>query len=252
MDRVQLTGSYNHKSIDAYIWKSHKPVSVVTIFVQGLYGVYSPGEQEDKVNMLVSMLTSKGISHCVNYNSSRDFSFNTDTDYDERKKAFIDKTFIQELDDLKSVVKWIVENSEKIFGIKKSDLILNVHGNSLGGTFTVLLDDFFPVIKKISLCGSGCGTNGSTKPILSTYLPEQTILDSISKFRGELLLLQGSEDTQVPLESGMKILAHAIHAKTSHMVVEGANHNFSKMCGEKSDLAKGKYITILFDFLSTK
>ena len=181
MNKIELEGSYNGKLIDAYIWKSQEPVDAVTIFVQGLYGVYSPDEHDDKVNTLVSMLISKGVSHCVDYNSSRDFSFSPDTDYDERKKAFVNKTFTQELDDLKSVVRWIIENSEKEFDIRKSDLILNIHGNSLGGTFAVLLEDFFPMIKKISLCGSGCGTNGSTKPILSTYFSEYIILDSIMK-----------------------------------------------------------------------
>lgn len=250
MKKITLKGNYHDDPIYIYISKTIKPVQAVTIFVHGLYGVFDPTENTDKVNLLVKKLIGGNISHCLNYNSSRDFQFGHGTDYDKRREAFKEKTFLQELDDLKTVVQWIINNSEKAFGIKKIDLFINIHGNSLGGTLAILLEDFFPMIRKISLCGSGCGTNGSSKPILSTFFEEKVILDSISQFTGDLLLLQGGEDTTVPLESGLKILEHVVNAKNSHILVPGANHNFSKINGLENIEAKNQFINTIFDFIS--
>lgn len=250
MKQTNLIGSYHNKPIEIYTGNTKFPSNTVTIFVQGLYGVFSMEEIEDKINLLSKKLISDNISHCVNYNSSRDFSFIPETEHEERAKAFVEKTFEQELDDLKKVVSWAMDNSKKIFGIEKDNLVLNINGNSIGGTLAILLKEFFQKIKKISLCGSGCGTNGSTKPILSSHPAEEIILDSVKTFTGELFLLQGGEDTKVPKESGLKILKNASLAKTTHIIVPGANHNFSKMYGMNNKKAEKHFVQILFDFLS--
>ena len=209
MKQPNLIGSYHNRPIEIYVGNTKCPSNTVTIFVQGLYGVFSMAEIGDKINLLSEKLIADNISHCVNYNSSRDFSFTSETEYEERMRAFSEKTFHQELDDLKKVLSWTIDNSKKIFGIEKDNLVLNIHGNSIGGTLAILLKEFFRKIRKISLCGSGCGTNGSTKPILSSHPAEETVLDSIKTFTGELFLLQGGEDTKVPKESGIKILKNA-------------------------------------------
>lgn len=250
MKQTNLIGSYHSKPIEIYTKNIKIPSNTVTVFVQGLYGVFSMAEIEDKINLLSEKLISDNISHCVNYNSSRDLSFTSETEYEERMEAFVEKTFEQELDDLKKVVSWIIDNSKKIFGIEKDNLVLNIHGSSIGGTLSILLKEFFQKIKKISLCGSGCGTNGSTKPILSSHPAEETVLDSVKTFTGELFLLQGGEDTKVPKESGLKILKSASLAKTTHIIVPGANHNFSKMYGTNNKEAEKYFVQILFDFLS--
>lgn len=252
MEKIILIGNYHNNPLDIYAWKVQDKINTVTIFAHGLYGVFDTDENDDKVNRLVKRLTTKNISHCVIYNSSRDFSFSPNTDYKDRKKAFLDKTFEQELSDLKKVVIWVIENSEKVFGVKSEKLSINIHGTSLGGTLAILLEDLFTKIKKISLCGSGCGGIYSTKPILSTYFAEKDILDSAAKYKGRLLLLQGSEDTVIPKESGLKILKYAINATTKHIVIYGTNHNFSKINGMDDDEAKKQFEEIIFDFISEK
>lgn len=248
MEKIIIQGNYHLKPVDVYFTKSRQRTSKVTVFVQGLFGVFEPNDQEDKINLLVKKLTEEGVSHCVNYNSSRDFSYDSQADFNYRMEAFKEKTFEEELGDLKSVVKWVIDNSSEIFGITKEELKLNICGSSLGGTLAVLLEEHFPIIEKISLAGSGCGTNGSTKPILSTHYPEKDILDAVSTFKGKLLLIQGGEDTTVPLESGRKIIENASSASVSHIIIPGANHNFSKLNGEKSTKVKEEFVQALFDF----
>lgn len=242
MKQHLLIGSYETNPVKVWSFPSHNKTSKTAIFIHGLYGHFDPLETTDKVNLAIKKLTEAGIAHCVVFNTSRSFDFGSDMDFTERKKAFERKTFIQELDDIKSVIKWVIEKDEQTR--------LYIHGNSLGGTFATLLKEFFMKIDKISLCGSGCGTNGSAKPILSTYPPEEEILNSIANFKGELLLIQGDEDTTVPKESGMKIIKNAIHAKTSVIIVPGANHSFSKLFGIETEKVAGIFASTVFDFFS--
>jgi hypothetical protein len=250
MEIFTINGNYHNRPTDVFVSKTKESVKSVTIFVNGLYGVFDPTEKTDKLNILIKKLVEGDITNCVSYNSSRDFEFDSTLEYRERIDAFKDKTFLQELEDLKDVVGWVTGNCEKIFGIKREELVLNIHGNSLGGTLAILLCDFFPSIKKISLCGSGCGTNGSTKSIMSTIIDEEDILKSVGLFEGDLLLLQGGEDTTVPQESGLKILNYAIKANKIHIVVPGVNHNFSKIWGIENDEVKEMFVAVIFDFLT--
>ncbi|MEI7463220.1 MAG: alpha/beta hydrolase [Candidatus Taylorbacteria bacterium] len=250
MERATINGSYNNNPLNIYISKSVKDIMVVTVFVHGLYGVYDPKNDTDKINILTERLCTENVSNCVNYNSSRDFEFDSGLSYIERSKAFQDKTFLQEFYDLEKVIFWLLDNCEEIFGIQKSKLVLNIHGNSLGGTLAVLLVDFFSDIKKISVCGSGCSTNGSTKPILSSLVDEDIILKTASHFRGEFLLLQGGEDLVVPLESGVKILNSVAGFDKKHVIISGANHNFSKIYGVDSSEVSEKFACTIFDFIA--
>ena len=52
---------------------------------------FSITETGDKINLLSEKLIVDNISHCVSYNSSRDFSFTSETEYEERMKAFVEK-----------------------------------------------------------------------------------------------------------------------------------------------------------------
>jgi len=249
MRRFDILGSYHKKNIELFVASPKEKISTVTIFVHGLYGVFNELDNKDKVNITIDELLKKNISHVLAYNSSRDFSYDENLNFELRQKAFEFKTFQQELEDLKLAVSWAIDNCAIFFGIPKIQLALNIHGTSLGGTLAILQSDFFPKIKKISLCGSGCGTNGSQKPILSSIFSEQAILDSVAEFSGKLLLFQGGNDTVVPKESGLKILEHAKKADVKYIVIDGANHNFSKMNGIESDAPKQEFASIVVDFL---
>lgn len=107
-----------------------------------------------------------------------------------------------------------------------------------------------PNVKKISLCGSGCGSNGSIKPILCTMPSQGEILAGVQNYTGEILLIQGEKDDVVPRESGFKIIQAAKKAKAKLIVVPGVNHNFSKINGAKNPEAEQIWINSLFEFLN--
>ena len=143
------------------------------------------------------------------------------------KKAFEGKTFEQELADAKDTVELIIENSEDLFEIKKSKLRLILIGNSLGGVVSTCLSDYFKYVDKIVAAGSG------TRTVFPTKLSEKQILSRASQFKGDFLLLQGSKDDVVPLKAGDALLAGYINASTKKKIIEGANHQFSKIHGNK-------------------
>lgn len=252
MEKYIIRGSYGNRLIKIHVRKSLALSNYVTIFVHGLYGFFNENDINDKVYILAKKLTEESVSNVICYESSRDFSFDGSLSYEKRQESFKEKTFTQELNDLKKVIDYIIDNSEKLFGIKKKNLILNLHGNSIGGTIILMLTKYFPYIRKISLCGTGCGRGTANRPIQSTTPDESILLDSISKYSGELFLLQGSKDNIVPLESGIKILNHAKRAKIIHREIEGANHNFSKINEVETREATNIFVNEIFDFLKNK
>ena len=58
MKQINLIGSYHNRPIEIYTKIVKIPSNTVTIFVQGLYGVFSITETGDKINLLSENLSS--------------------------------------------------------------------------------------------------------------------------------------------------------------------------------------------------
>lgn len=232
-----------HKSFSKLlIDKSKKNTTTVLINLHGLYGL--SGDPRSKSKKLAETLTQKGIAHVVNFNSSRDWNIYKDGDWGKMKKAFEEKTFEQELQDAKDAVELVIENSEYLFGIKKSKLKLIFVGNSLGGVVATCLDDYFEYVAKIIAAGSG------TRTVFPTKLSEKQILNKAAKFRRNFLLIQGSKDDVVPLKAGDALLAGYKNAKIKKIVIYGANHQFLKINGKNKKKAHQSYIDAILSFIS--
>ncbi|MEK7497390.1 MAG: alpha/beta hydrolase [Patescibacteria group bacterium] len=143
-----------------------------------------------------------------------------------------------------------MDQSKLLFGVEKEKVRLYVVANSIGGTVTVTLKDKFKYIDRLVLAGSGTGGQGSTKPILSTCPPEKEVLDSTSRYKGDLLFLQGSLDDIVPFEAQDKLYNSFKKSKKEKIIIEGANHNFTKINGENKRLAQNLYIDFILKFLT--
>ena len=242
-------GSFGIEPMRIGLRRSVRETHNIALFIHGLYGLFDPNDTEAKANDVAQYLSATGAAHVVQYSSSRLYSFPPSTKWQQREAAFLGKTFSQELDDLRAVLSFIFRNSSSIFGIEQSSLRLLIHGSSLGGTLAILAKEYFPIITRISLCGSGCGANTKTRPVLSTIFPEDMILSSIATFRGQLLLIQGSDDTVVPKESGQKIIRAATSANAHLLEVPGANHTFTELYGVPSQEARAMFERILIAFL---
>lgn len=235
----------NFKSfIRLFVHKSKKKTSNVLINVHGLYGM--SGDPGSKSEMLAGEVASKGLAHAVIFNSSRDWNAFEDGNWEKMKKAFADKTFTQELQDIKDTIGLIIDQSEYLFGAKKDKLRIFLVGNSLGGTLVTCLDDYFKYIDKIVLAGSG------TRTVFPSNLTEKKVLSKAGKFKGKVMFLQGSKNNVVPLGAGDTLLSGYKNAETTKKVIEGANHNFSKINGKNKTLAYKLYLDSIVKFLQNK
>jgi len=248
MRHTQLHGSYHDKPVDVYVYATTRPTSVATVICKGLFGVFDPSHAS-AVNVLGDLLLEHNVSNVVFFNSSRDFAFSADSDFESRTRAFGDKTFDDELADLRAVTLYVTEHAGSLFGCDHADLTVYVHGTSIGGTLALMLTAEYPHIKKLSLCAPPSSRGSSHKPIIST-MPEQSALLSVARqFTGDLFLLCGEEDTIVPRESSFKLLEHATHAHTSFRIVPGASHDFQTLYGVETPEAHEAFASAVFDFL---
>lgn len=232
----------NYKSFTKVIVKrSSKLTSNVLVNIHGLYGL--SGDKGSKSKKLANTITQKGLAHVVLFNSSRDWSVFEDGNWEKMKTSYSGKTFEQELQDAKDVISVLLDQSEYLFGVKRDKPGLYIVGNSLGGTISSCLDDYFVYISKVVLAGSG------TRTVFESNLSEKQILNKAGKFKGKVMLLQGSKDDVVPLEAGDKLLAGYKNAKKTKKVIDGANHNFSKINGKNKQLAYKSYIDAVIEFL---
>lgn len=251
MKVLQLNGSYHQKPIDVYVYSPEQHANVVTIIIKGLYGVFDP-HHACGVNVLGDMLIESGTSHVVFYNSSRDFPLTADSNFESRKAAFADKTFEEELSDLRTVIKYVIDNSLGTFGINPSELVLYLHGTSVGGAVALMASAEFPQIKKLSLCAPPASKGNSKKPIVSSIPESERLFSAARQFTGDMFLLYGDQDTIVPRESSFAILNHAVKARATSLIVPKADHDFRKLEGVETPDAHRAFATAIFDFLCSR
>ncbi len=246
--QIYLKGNYK-SFIRLDVFKAKRKTNKVYLNVHGLYAM--SGDRGSKSKFLGNRIFEKNIANVAHFSSSRDWNiFPPNGTYSKQQESFKGKTFGQEAQDLRDTVDLILDQSKLLFGIEKEKLRFYIVANSIGGTVTTTLKDKFKYLDKIVLAGSGTRPSDSTKPILSTCPTEKEILDSATKFKGVLLFLQGSLDDVVPIEAQDKLFASYKHAKKEKVIVEGANHNFSKINGKDKRLAQKLYIDFVLKFLA--
>lgn len=243
---IYLKGNYK-SFIKLDVFKTKKKTNKVYLNVHGLYAM--SGDRGSKSKFLGNRILEKNTANIVQFSSSRDWNiFPSDGTYSKQQESFKGKTFQQEAQDLRDTIDLILDQSKYFFGVE--GVRFYIVANSIGGTVTTTLKDKFKHIDKIVLAGSGTKPSDSTKPILSTCPTEKEILDSAAKFKGNLLFLQGSLDDVVPIDAQNKLFASYKNAKKEKVIVEGANHNFSKINGKDKRLAQKLYTDFILKFLS--
>lgn len=243
---IYLKGNYK-SFIKLDVFKTKRKTNKIYLNVHGLYAM--SGDRGSKSKFLGNRILEKNIANVVQFSSSRDWSiFPPDGTYSKQQESFKGKTFQQEAQDLRDAIDLIIDQSKYLFGVE--DVRFYIVANSIGGTVTTTLKDKFKYIDKIVLAGSGTKPSDSTKPVLSTCPSEKEILESAAKFKGDLLFLQGSLDDVAPIDAQYKLFASYKHAKKEKVIVEGANHNFSKINGKDKRLAQKLYVDFIIKFLS--
>jgi len=245
-EKQTIKGTVSDTPIDIYYYPSKKPTSAVAVVTKGMYGVFDPDQAKDTVCRLTKRLVDTGTSHVVVHNSSRVFSYGRGADYGHRQKAFLGKTFSDVFEDLKTVIQTTIGESADVFGVSHSPNIY-LHGTSLGATLSALATKDFS-IQKLSLCAPPMGTNGSDKPLLSTFPDSNILKKTLGTYDGELLVFRGGADEVVPEESVRQAYKAANRANRTYKEIPEVNHNFSEKNGKESGETPTLFTETVFDF----
>lgn len=246
---VFLKGNYQGYFTKLKIHKLSVSSRYVLVNVHGLYG--ASGEPFSKSTLLGNSVLKHGLAHVVHFSSSRNWQmYQNAKNFSDQIDAFQGKSFEQELQDLKETINLLLTNSTELFDQDGKNIQFLLIGSSLGGTVISSLGEKLQWCHSIVMCGSGIGPSTSGKPILSSYPSKQTIRQSTERFKGSVLLLQGSKDDVVPLFSGDELLGSYINARMREKkLLEGVNHNFSNINGRNKQKAKSLYISTILDFV---
>lgn len=195
------------------------------ILLHGAYGkVYH--HQATKYQILSQLLSKK---HSVGfYQTSRRFMQmeKPDLSYDEyRDQSFSGKKFSDEWVDVQRGVKAIIDlyNLEK--GTPKEIICV---GFSMGGLWSCLLTEQYEVISKIYTFGSGVKFKlPKSFPLFESFPNSSFFADALSKYKGEVYMVRGSEDELTSKRSAFKLFELAEFASIrSYQEWLGVDHQF--------------------------
>lgn len=228
---------YGEKEIKVSAFPTENNGNVV-INIHGTFG--SLTGSNDKYLHFAQALQEKQTSSSVLYASSRK---NVEPDmtitdrYKQKQAKFIGKTFQDELEDARRVVSWVIQNSQKVFGVKAEDLCITINGNSLGGILAFYLASEFSEVKNISTVGTWLRLEIKDVPILNTFPDAQEITEKLETFRWKFLMQYGNEDDVFTPEAFADLYAKVKSPEKSFIQMLGVDHTFWKVSGETSSKA---------------
>lgn len=235
MNSTKLEGSFGTEPIKMEILPVEGNPNIV-INIHGTYGSLHGGN--DKYLKFARNLQVNEVANTVLYESSRNNTqLGNSEDYFEQKKIrFEGKTFDDELEDLRKIIKHCIRNSEKEFGVPSSKLEITLNGNSLGGILAIYLADEFPQVINISTVATGDNLNidNDSLPILKYFPSPDKIAAKAEKFKGKVLIQQGSADEVFQPDSIKRLQNYFKNAKTGLVTFKDVDHTFGKVNDKES------------------
>ncbi|MGE4443530.1 MAG: hypothetical protein AB7E37_00880 [Candidatus Altimarinota bacterium] len=229
-----LEGVYGDKEIKVSAFPCENNDNIV-INIHGTFG--SLTGSNDKYLHFAQEIQQNQLAGSILYASSRK---NVEVDstitdrYKQKQAKFIGKTFWDELEDARRVVKWVIENSQKAFGVQRENLTITLNGNSLGGILAFYLANEFPEVKNISTVGTGLRLEIKDVPILNTFPEASEIIQKLQAFEGSFLMQYGDEDDVFTPEAFESFYKNVGTENKSFLHLLGVDHTFGKVSGETS------------------
>ena len=191
---TQIEGTYWDKEIKINTFPVMGNKNVV-INIHGTFGSMVWGN--NKYLNFAEKLQSTKVSNVLLYESTRQNIPHDDSiadRYKQKQASFIWKTFSDELDDARRVVKYSIENSQSLYWVEAQDLEITLNGNSLWGILAFYLANEFPQIKNISTVWTGLRIDIKDVPILDTFPDIWELLEKMHSFEWKFLMNYGTQD----------------------------------------------------------
>jgi predicted esterase len=233
--KLAVEGVFGRKEIPVELYVNHKNESRrLYILLHGAYGK-AYHHQPTKYQILSELLAKQ---HSVGfYQTSRNFMQmeRPELNYDEyRNQSFGGKQFADEWEDVQRGVEAIIKSYTLKKGKPKEIICI---GFSMGGLWSCLLTQKYKEISKIYAFGSGTKFNlPSSFPLFESFPKVSFFRAVLSKYRGELHVIHGSNDELTSEKSAFSLFKLAIISsiKSYHEWL-GVDHQFVCVNGENRE-----------------
>ena len=273
---IQIKGKHNKPILVDVFYKNDNYPKPIIIFCHGYKGYKDWGPW----NLMAEEFANTGFCF-VKFN----FAYNGGTveqpiDFADLE-AFGNNNYTKELDDLDSVINWLIQNYESNNNFNTSNLVLLGHSRG-GGIVTIKSVEDSRISKIISLAGvSDFGKrfptdeafqnwkndgvyyvlNGRTKQQMPHYYQfyenfseneeRLTIKRAASKLKIPHLIIHGDNDTSVTIDEAYNL--HNWNPKSELQIIEDADHVFNtKHPWDKNVLSKelNRCIDVISNFIN--
>lgn len=207
----------------------------IVINIHGTFG--SLTWSNDKYLHFAQEIQQNQLAGSVLYASSRKNMEldGTITDrYKQKQAKFIWKTFMDELEDARRVIKWVIENSSNNFGVQRENLKITLNWNSLGGILAFYLASDFSEVKNISTVWTWLRLEIKDVPILNTFPDASEIIEKLQAFRWNFLMQYWDEDDVFTQEAFESFYKNVGTENKSFLHMLWVDHTFWKVSWETS------------------
>lgn len=234
MQKIKLEWIFWNKEIFLEIWKTSIKNNNIILNIHWAFGKIN-----QKYRKFGESLLKNNDSNVVLYSSTRlkgNFENFELTEFEKKQKLFEWKTLKDEVEDWRVIIKYILENSEKLFWIKKEKIILTINWNSLWWIIAIELSNIFKEIKNINIVWTWANLDVDWTTLLDSYPDLIKLLKLLEDFTWNILLNYATQDivfTEKSFYLFYDLLKNANKSKVKFIWVD---HSFKKINWEKSDI----------------
>lgn len=236
----------------------HRAAQCGTTVVVNFHGSFGHMEGSGgKYRLFAEVLSGQAGVHVALFETSRlpgDFPEIPDP-FLKRVAAFRGKTYAQELEDARRLLRTVVDGSLELFGVRGQELGIALCGNSLGGFLCIALAAEFPQVKWIA--GAGVGIRemrpSDSHNNLAATLPERASVEALAAgFRGAVLGAHGTLDDVFSREDFARYMgAFSAASARGACVYGGGDHSLSLAHGRPSPEPYTRFARSLLRMLET-
>lgn len=219
---TKILGSFWNQMMDVLLCESNNSKRII-INIHCLYGTMR--WSADKQFRMAQFFAENNIANTILYASSRKEVESLLPKKIARVRAFVWKTFLQELQDAIIIVENFAKNYDEIV----------IVGHSLGGVLAFYLAEKFANISTIVTVWTWLRSEKADMPILDTFPEEVEIIEKLQKFQGRYLMCSDSEDVIFSFEKFTKFFENVSAKEKVHLHYIWVDHNFNKLYEERSN-----------------
>jgi hypothetical protein len=228
-----LPWAFNSFPVEAEVFPV-KGNSKVLLNLHGTFGSRRWGDWS--YARLAENIQGNSLANVVLYWSSRKPSETQwKLSYDEKQKLFEWKTFEQEVQDAKTILSYIVTNSQSLFWVESDKLELTLQWNSLWGILAFYIASEFPQVKNIVTVWTGLRAEKWTVPILDTFPPKEEVFAKLWLFQWNYYMAHWTNDAVFSKEAFGSLYQGVTGTKQKGFwKFIGVDHSFSNVDGIKT------------------